>query len=107
VIPREDKYKAKSFLDTVVYRAGDQIGSWSYALMGAIGVALTGIALVAVPLSALWVGLAYWLGRRQELAVAAAHATEKPVLPVPAAESLSRLGQSDRTGQGERSGANP
>ncbi|MFO1189525.1 MAG: MFS transporter [Alphaproteobacteria bacterium] len=70
VVTREDKYKAKSFLDTVVYRAGDQIGSWSYALMGAIGVALTGIAVVAVPLSALWIGLAYWLGRRQELAVA-------------------------------------
>ena len=28
VISREDKYKAKNFIDTVVYRAGDQIGAW-------------------------------------------------------------------------------
>jgi AAA family ATP:ADP antiporter len=66
VVTREDKYKAKSFLDTVVYRAGDQVGSWSYALMGAIGLALTGISLVAVPLSGLWIVLSFWLGRRQE-----------------------------------------
>lgn len=74
VVTREDKYKAKSFLDTVVYRAGDQVGSWSYALMGAIGLALTGISLVAVPLSGLWIVLSFWLGRRQEsVANAARH----------------------------------
>ena len=33
VVPREDRYKAKSFIDTVVYRAGDQIGAWSVALL--------------------------------------------------------------------------
>ena len=66
---REDKYKAKSFLDTAVYRAGDQVGSWSYALLSTIGLALAGISLVAVPLSALWIALSYWLGRRQEAAV--------------------------------------
>ena len=33
VVPREDRYKAKSFIDTVVYRAGDQIGAWSYAML--------------------------------------------------------------------------
>jgi len=71
VIRREDKYKAKNFIDTVVYRGGDQIGSWSYALMGALGLALSGIALVAVPLSAIWIGLGHWLGRRQERAAGA------------------------------------
>ena len=35
VVPREDKYKAKSFIDTVVYRLGDQVGAWSYAGLGA------------------------------------------------------------------------
>ena len=54
VIAREDKFKAKSFIDTFVYRAGDQIGAWSYALMGVIGLGLTGIAFVAVPISAVW-----------------------------------------------------
>jgi AAA family ATP:ADP antiporter len=63
---REDRYKAKNFIDTVVYRGGDQVGAWSYAGLIAVGLSLTGIAVVAVPLSAAWLGLSWWLGRRQE-----------------------------------------
>jgi AAA family ATP:ADP antiporter len=66
VVPREDKYKAKSFIDTFVYRAGDQIGAWSYALMGSLGLAAAGISFVAVLLSAGWLANGLWLGRRQE-----------------------------------------
>jgi AAA family ATP:ADP antiporter len=65
VLPREDKYKAKSFIDTVVYRAGDQVGSWSYLLLSALGLGIAGVALAAVPLSALWLANSLWLGRRQ------------------------------------------
>lgn len=65
VIAREDKYKAKTFIDTVVYRAGDQIGSWSYLLLSTFGLGIAGVALVAVPLSALWLANSLWLGRRQ------------------------------------------
>jgi AAA family ATP:ADP antiporter len=71
VLPREDKYKAKSFIDTVVYRAGDQVGSWSYALMGFLGLGTVGIAVVAVPLSVAWLVNSLWLGRRQERLAAA------------------------------------
>jgi AAA family ATP:ADP antiporter len=70
VLPREDKYKAKSFIDTVVYRAGDQVGSWSYLALGGFGLGIAGIALVAVPLSALWLYNSLWLGRRQAKMVA-------------------------------------
>ena len=67
VLSREDKYKAKSLIDTAVYRLGDQVGAWSYAGLGALGLALSGIALyVAVPVSAAWLANAFWLGRRQE-----------------------------------------
>jgi len=66
VIPREDKYKAKSFIDTVVYRAGDQIGAWSYGLLSFLGLGMTGIAIAAIPISAAWVLNSLWLGRRQE-----------------------------------------
>ncbi|AMY11309.1 ADP/ATP carrier protein family protein [Luteitalea pratensis] len=67
VLSREDKYKAKSFIDTAVYRLGDQVGAWSYTALGALGLALPGIALyVAVPVSAVWLLNAFWLGRRQE-----------------------------------------
>ena len=66
VIPREDKYKAKNFIDTFVYRLGDQIGAWSTAGLTALGVTAAGEALIAVPLSAIWLGVGLWLGRQQE-----------------------------------------
>jgi AAA family ATP:ADP antiporter len=66
VLSREDKYKAKSFIDTVVYRAGDQVGAWVYAGGAAIGLSGGAAALVAVPLSLLWLANSFWLGRRRE-----------------------------------------
>jgi AAA family ATP:ADP antiporter len=65
VVPREDKYKAKNFIDTAVYRTGDQVGAWSYAGLGWLGLTLIGVALVALPLSLVWLVNAVWLGRRQ------------------------------------------
>jgi ATP:ADP antiporter, AAA family len=65
VLRREDKCKAKSFMDTFVYRASDQIGAWSYPLLIWLGLGLTGISFVAAPLAALWCGLSLWLGRKQ------------------------------------------
>ena len=65
VLRREDKYKAKSFMDTFVYRAGDQIGAWSYPALTWLGLGLTGISFVAAPLAGLWCVLSLWLGRRQ------------------------------------------
>ena len=64
VVPREDKYKAKSFIETFVYRVGDQIAAQTYAGM-AVGLGFTSIAFAAVPMSAAWLGLGVWLGRRQ------------------------------------------
>jgi len=66
VVPREDKYKAKSFIDTVVYRLGDQVGAWSYAGLGGLGLAMTGVSIVAVPISLLWLVNSLWLGRKQK-----------------------------------------
>ncbi|WP_413742792.1 NTP/NDP exchange transporter [Sodalis sp. RH15] len=65
-VPKEDRYKTKNFIDTVVYRSGDQLAGWSYAGLLALGLSITGIAILAIPLSALWLALSFWLGRRQE-----------------------------------------
>ena len=65
VLRREDKYKAKNFIDTFVYRAGDQIGAWSYPLLIWLGLGFTGISFVAAPLAALWCALCFWLGKKQ------------------------------------------
>jgi AAA family ATP:ADP antiporter len=81
VVAREDRYKAKSFIDTVVYRCGDQVGAWSFTLLTALGIGTTGVAIAAGIVSAVWLGNALWLGRRQELlADAAAPATVKASL---------------------------
>jgi AAA family ATP:ADP antiporter len=78
VVPREDKYKAKSFIDTVIYRTGDQVGAWSYAVLGFLGLAMTGISIVAVPISIAWLLNSLWLGQKQE-GMAAAETRGSPL----------------------------
>ncbi len=66
VIPREAKYKAKNFIDTFVYRLGDQVGAWSYSALGALGLGAAAISLVAIPMAGVWLAVGWWLGRRQQ-----------------------------------------
>ncbi len=70
VLPREDRYKAKSFIDTVVYRAGDQVGAWSFALLSGLGLSANETGFAAVILSVIWLANGLWLGRRQDLMAA-------------------------------------
>lgn len=63
-LAREDKYKAKSVIDTFVYRFGDQVGAWTHTGLAALGLGIAGIATFALSLAAVWSGLALWLGRR-------------------------------------------
>jgi AAA family ATP:ADP antiporter len=67
VLPREDRYKAKSFIDTAIYRLGDQLGAWSFALLTMFGFGLTQVSVVAAALSGCWLANSWWLGRRQEI----------------------------------------
>lgn len=62
----EDRYKAKSFLDTVVYRGGDAASGWLHAGLRALGFGTAGVAVAALPLAALWLALAFALGRGHE-----------------------------------------
>lgn len=81
VLRREDKYKAKSFIDTFGYRAGDQVGAWSYSGLHALGVGLRGISFIAVPIIAGWLALSFWLGKKQsELALVQRQETQKPAV---------------------------
>lgn len=66
ILPREQKYKAKNFLDTTVYRSGDAISAWVYTGFTALGASLSMIALVGVVLSSLWASVAYYLGTRYQ-----------------------------------------
>ena len=66
VVGREDKYKAKAFIDTFVYRAGDVVGAQTEGLLGRLGLALGGLVTVVVPLALFWAMLGLWLGRAQQ-----------------------------------------
>jgi AAA family ATP:ADP antiporter len=69
-LPRTEKYKAKNFNDTFVYRLGDQLGAWSYTGIAWLGLAIPGLALTMVPVSIAWLLLALWLGSRHRARLA-------------------------------------
>ncbi|MGW9686442.1 NTP/NDP exchange transporter [Flagellimonas sp. 2504JD1-5] len=61
----EEKYKAKNFIDTAVYRGGDALIGWLFAGLLAIGWGLGAIAFLAIPLSFLWSFIGHNLGKQQ------------------------------------------
>ncbi len=74
VVGREQKYKAKNVIDTLVYRGGDAASGWAFAGLGGLGLGLPAIAFLTLPLAALWFGVALRLGRVQERLAAPAPA---------------------------------
>ena len=67
VVTREERYKSKAFIDTVVYRAGDAGSAWLARGLAAAGVGVAGSLLVAVPIGIAGVGVALWLARAERL----------------------------------------
>jgi len=65
VVPRVDRYKAKGFIDTFVYRTGDVVGAQTEGLLKGLGLGLGALATVAIPLAAAWMALGIWLGHAQ------------------------------------------
>jgi ATP:ADP antiporter, AAA family len=55
LVPREDRYKAKNFIDTVVYRGGDAAAGWVFAGLS---------VFFAAGLSIGWSAIAFYLGAR-------------------------------------------
>jgi len=64
VLPTEQKYKAKSFVDTFVYRGGDAVGALSQKGLLMLQLGIASIAMLVVPIAALWALLAIYLGGR-------------------------------------------
>lgn len=65
VLPRDERYKAKAFIDTFVYRGGDAVGAQTEGMLGRLGMGLAGLAAFAVPLAIVWGALGIWLGLQQ------------------------------------------
>jgi ATP:ADP antiporter, AAA family len=65
-VTREDKYKAKSFIDTVVHRGGDVLSAWLFTGVTALGVGVSGSALLALPVCVLWTVLSVRLAKGEQ-----------------------------------------
>ena len=75
VVPREDKYKAKAFTDTFVYRVGDVVGAQVEGLLGRLAMGVAALVTVTVPLAIVWGVLGVWLGRAQHRRVSESSAS--------------------------------
>jgi ATP:ADP antiporter, AAA family len=72
VVSREEKYKAKSLIDTFVYRGGDATSGSLHKLLTEHGAGHTAVGWFGALISAVWTVLALALGGAQERAGAAA-----------------------------------
>jgi AAA family ATP:ADP antiporter len=66
-VTREERYKAKSLIDTFVYRGGDATSASAHAIVKAtFGLGLSGIAWCGAALAALWAVVAFVLGTKHQ-----------------------------------------
>jgi AAA family ATP:ADP antiporter len=63
VLPAEDKYKAKSFIDTVVYRGGDAVSGWLKRGLDLLGEHPQLALWIGAGLAAIWAVTGYRLGQ--------------------------------------------
>jgi AAA family ATP:ADP antiporter len=68
-VSRSERYKAKAFIDTFVYRAGDVVGAQTEGLLNQLGLGLAALAAAAMPLALVWAALGLWLGHAQRRAL--------------------------------------
>jgi AAA family ATP:ADP antiporter len=66
VVSRDEKYKAKNFIDTVVYRGGDVATAWLQQALTAGGIGTRAMVIGSLPVTGVWLLLVYFLGKRQE-----------------------------------------
>jgi AAA family ATP:ADP antiporter len=65
VVAAQDKYKAKNFIDTVVYRGGDAVGGWVKRGLDALAEHPALAMLIGVVVAVGWAATGFALGRRQ------------------------------------------
>lgn len=83
VLNRQEKYKSKNVIDTVVFRGGDAASGWLYEGLRMLGLGFSGIAFIAVPIAVLWAGTGWMLGRSQDDIRRRNEAIRRPDEPAP------------------------
>ncbi|MFK7975079.1 MAG: Npt1/Npt2 family nucleotide transporter, partial [Halioglobus sp.] len=64
VVNREEKYKAKNFIDTAVLRTGNTSSAWIFAGIKGLGAGAATITGISLLLGVAWCSVAFWLGGR-------------------------------------------
>lgn len=72
----EQKYKAKNFIDTVIYRGGDAISGWVKRGLDLFADHPATAMLIGAAVALLWAGVGAGLGRRQSRIAAAREGTQ-------------------------------
>lgn len=85
LVSREERYKAKGFIDTVVYRGGDAIAAWTEGGLKGLGFGVAGVLLATAPVAGLWLAVSLYLARHarirthaQEVAALASAPSDAP-----------------------------
>jgi AAA family ATP:ADP antiporter len=64
VVDRETRFKAKPFIDIVVYRGGDMVTAWVFTgLTQGLGLGLGAVAGIGAMIASVWAGVGVYLGR--------------------------------------------
>lgn len=82
VVPTEQKYKAKNFIDTVVYRGGDAVSGWVKRGLDLLSEQPALAMLIGAGLALVWAGTGGWLGRQHRQQENAPVFDEAPFAPV-------------------------
>ena len=70
VVSPEERYKAKNFIDTFVYRGNDALVAWVIEGLHAAGAGIVGMATIGAGVAAAWGTNNYLLGRKHDADVA-------------------------------------
>ena len=66
VVPADQKYKAKNFIDTVVYRGGDALSGWVKRALDVLAEHPAAAMFIGAGVAAVWAITGVTLGRRQK-----------------------------------------
>jgi AAA family ATP:ADP antiporter len=67
LVSREDRFKTKQVVDIVVYRGGDVLSSWVFALLTtSIGLGMGSVAIIGAGVALLWAYVGLRLGNKYD-----------------------------------------
>ncbi|MBL9005475.1 MAG: MFS transporter [Myxococcales bacterium] len=66
VVTREERYKAKNVIDTLVSRGGDAASGWAHNGLTALGINVSQMAFASLPAAVAMIAVGLYLGKQQE-----------------------------------------